>query len=340
MQVPRISTDGSLELHEMTHILTRSQVKDLLDYDTCITAVEHAFRSARILPAGVLGTHAVRGGFHVKTAGLDRGSFYYAAKVNANFPGNPVEYGLPTIQGALALFDAHNGRLLALMDSIELTIVRTAAATAVAAKYLARSDSQSALIVGCGNQGRSQLRGLCRVRSINHAICFDSNPAVSERYATEMSTELDIIVDVVDDYRHAARLSEIIVTCTPSREPLLFEGDVSPGAFIAAVGADNEEKQEIAPDLLASSTVVADVLEQCALIGDLHHAIDSRVMRREHVHAELADVLSGRKNGRSSDEEIIIFDSTGTALEDVAAASIVYERAVSRGIGTEVTLSA
>lgn len=324
----------------MTHILTRSHVKELLDYDTCITAVEQAFQSTRILPAGVLGTHAERGGFHVKTAGLERGNFYYAAKVNANFPGNPADYGLPTIQGALALFDAHNGQLLALMDSIEITAIRTAAATAVAAKYLARPDAHSALIIGCGSQGRSQLRALSRVRSIDHVLAVDSNPELAKRYAMDMSAELGISVDLVDDYRHAARLSDIIVTCTPSHESLLFEGDASPGAFIAAVGADNEQKQEVAPELLASSTVVVDVLEQCAAIGDLHHAIDAGVMRREDVHAELADVVSGREPGRSSDEEIIVFDSTGTALEDVAAASIVYERALSRGIGMEVMLGA
>ena len=322
----------------MTHILTRSQVKELLDYDTCISAVEQAFQSTRILPAGVLGTHAERGGFHVKTAGLERGDFYYAAKVNANFPGNPLENGLPTIQGALALFDAHNGRLLALMDSIEITSTRTAATTAVAAKYLARPDSNSVLIIGCGSQGRSQLRALSRVRTIDYVAAFESNPELAERYAADMSAELHIHVGVVDEYRHAARLSDIVVTCTPSREPLLSVGDVSPGAFIAAVGADNEEKQEIAPELLASSTVVADVLDQCATIGDLHHAIDADLMRREDVHAELADVVSGRKRGRSSDDDIIILDSTGTALEDVAAASVVYERTVSRGIGMEVML--
>ncbi len=324
----------------MTHILTRSHVRDLLDYDTCITAVEQAFQSTRILPAGVLGTHADRGGFHVKTAGLERGDFYYAAKVNANFPGNPFDNGLPTIQGALALFDAHDGRLLALMDSIEITAIRTAAATAVAAKYLARSEAHSVLIIGCGSQGRSQLRALSHVRSLDHAIAFDTSAAVAERYVADMSSELGIVVDVTDDYRHAARSSEIIVTCTPSREPLLFPDDVSPGTFIAAVGADNEEKQEISPELLASSTVVTDVLDQCALIGDLHHAIETGIMRREDVYAELTDVVSGRKSGRSSDKEIIVFDSTGTALEDVAAASIVYERAVSRGIGMEILLGA
>lgn len=276
----------------------------------------------------------------MKTAGLERGDFYYAAKVNANFPGNPVDYGLPTIQGALSLFDAHDGRLLALMDSIEITAIRTAAATAVAAKYLARADSRSVLIIGCGSQGRSQLRAVSRVRSIDRVIAFDSDSALAEQYAAEMSTELGVKVEAVEDYRKAARVSDIIVTCTPSREPLLFKGDVSPGAFIAAVGADNEQKQEIAPELLASSKVVADVLDQCAMIGDLHHAIDAGVMRREDVYAEIDEIVSGRKRGRSTDEEIIVFDSTGTALEDVAAASIVYERAVSRGIGMEISIGA
>lgn len=324
----------------MTYILTRSQVKELLDYDTCITAVEEAFQSTRILPAGVLGTHAERGGFHVKTAGLERGEFYYAAKVNANFPGNPADYGLPTIQGALSLFDANDGRLLALMDSIEITAIRTAAATAVAAKYLARSDSRSVLIIGCGSQGRSQLRAVSRVRSIDRVIASDSDSGLAERYAAEMSIELGIKVEAIDDHHAASNTADIIVTCTPSREPLLFQGDASPGAFIAAVGADNEQKQEIAPELLASSKVVADVLEQCAMIGDLHHAIDSGVIGLEDVYAELADVVSGRKRGRSTAEEIIVFDSTGTALEDVAAASIVYERAVSRGIGLEISIGA
>lgn len=326
-----------------TLVFTRSDVRELLDYDTCIAAIEDAFRAqaeGRTLPSGVLGTHVENGGFHVKTAGLQGRGFYYAAKVNANFPGNPERHGLPTIQGVIGLYDACNGRLIALMDSTELTSIRTAAATAVAAKFLARSDSTTAMIIGCGNQGRSQLRALSRVLSIEHVFACDSSAALADRYASEMSVELGIRVDVSERYRDELKGRDIIVTCTPSRESLLFAGDVSPGTFIAAVGADWEQKQEIAPELLASSVVVADVLDQCAVIGDLHHAIESGLMRREDVHAELADIVSGRRPGRSAAEEIIVFDSTGTALEDVAAASVVYERAVSRGRGLEVMLGA
>jgi ornithine cyclodeaminase/alanine dehydrogenase-like protein (mu-crystallin family) len=113
---------------------------------------------------------------------------------------------------------------------------------------------------------------------------------------------------------------------------------VAPGAFVAAVGADSPEKQEIEPELLARSAVVADVLEQCAAMGDLHHAIEARILRREDVRAELADVVSGKRPGRTSLDEIVVFDSTGTALQDVAAAALVYERARSCGAGLSVRL--
>src|SRR5919206_2021134 len=150
-----------------TVLLTRGDVRALLDMDACIDAVERAFRAhaeGHAVASGVLGAHVDGGGFHVKTAGLSstvRG--YFAAKVNANFPGNRERHGLPTIQGVIALFDGGNGRLLALLDSAEITSVRTAAATAVAARYLARPDSAVAGVCGCGVQGRAQLRALTRV---------------------------------------------------------------------------------------------------------------------------------------------------------------------------------
>jgi len=131
-----------------------------------------------------------------------------------------------------------------------------------------------------------------------------------------------------------------VITCTPSREAFLNRDDISPGTFVAAVGADSDTKQEISPELLASSKVVVDVLEQCELIGDLHHAIAAKVMRREDVYADLRQIVSGEREGRTAPDEIIVFDSTGTALEDVAAAAVVYERAIARKMGIEVSLGA
>jgi ornithine cyclodeaminase/alanine dehydrogenase-like protein (mu-crystallin family) len=115
---------------------------------------------------------------------------------------------------------------------------------------------------------------------------------------------------------------------------------VAAGTFVSAVGADSEHKQELSPELMARSTVVVDVLEQCERIGDLHHAIAAGAMRREDVHAELADVVSGRRPGRRTPEEVTVFDSTGTALEDVAAAAMVFERAVASGWERAIALGA
>jgi ornithine cyclodeaminase/alanine dehydrogenase-like protein (mu-crystallin family) len=274
----------------------------------------------------------------VKTAGLGGDHPRYAAKINANFPANPARHGLPTIQGVVALQDAADGRLLALMDSGELTALRTAAATAVAAKYLARPDSATVAIIGCGLQGRYQLRALRRVLPLRRVLASDDDRDAARAYAAEVGAGRDIEVVPAADHRSAARGADVIVTCTPSRTPVLSRADVDGGTFVAGVGADSEDKSELAPDLLAASTVVTDVLDQCARIGDLHHALAAGAMRIEDVHAELAQVVSGRRAGRTRADEVTVFDSTGTALEDVAAAVAVYERGLAEGAGLEVQL--
>ena len=322
-----------------TILLTRADVRELLNVDACIESVERAFAAharGEIAPPGVLGVHAERGGLHIKAASLVLDRPYIAAKLNANFPENGDRYGLPTIQGIVALFDAACGRLLALIDSAEFTAIRTAAATAVAARYLARRGSSVVTIVGCGEQSRAQLRALCRVLSIRLVMAVDSNAERAEAYAGEMTRELGIAVGATTDRHAAIRASDVCVTCTTARSPIVGPSDVSPGAFIAAVGADNPEKQEIAPALLAANTVVADIVDQCASIGDLHHAIAAGVMAREDVHAELGQIVAGLRPGRRSESEIIIFDSTGTALQDVAAAALVYESARQMQRGTRI----
>jgi len=319
-----------------TAIFGRGDVARLLSVRECVIAVESAFvRHARqeTIPPSVLGTHVDGGGFHVKAAGM-LGSAgerpLFATKINANFPANPDLRGLPTIQGIIALFDAADGRVLALMDSIEITSLRTAAATAVAAKYLAPL-SAVVTICGCGEQSRHQLRALACVRSIDRVMAYDVRADRASLFARDMTRELGIEVRAIGDLRSARDATTIWVTCTPARRWFLGREHVAPGAFIAAVGADNPDKQEIEPELLASGAVVADVLDQCAAIGDLHHAIAGGLMRREDVRAELADVVSGRLSVRRTPDEVVVFDSTGTALQDVAAAAAIYARALETG---------
>jgi alanine dehydrogenase len=306
--------------------LTPADVERLLDLPACLAAVEAAFRSdAR---SAVLGMHAEDGGFHVKAALMDGPRPYFAAKINANFPGNPARRGLPTIQGVVALFDAECGAPLAVMDSIALTIRRTAAATGVAAKYLAPPDATVATIVGWGAQAMAQLEALAIVRPIRRVYAVDVDATAAARFAGDASRALGLEVGPSGDLAAAARASDIIVTCTPARRAFLGLEHVRAGAFVAAVGADNEEKSEIEPALMARAAVVVDSRAQCATIGDLHHAIAAGAMTADDVRAELADVVRDPSRGRRRDDEIVVFDSTGVALEDVAAAALTYERAL------------
>jgi alanine dehydrogenase len=327
---------------EGTLLLKRGDVAALLGIDECIAAVERVFRlqgEGKTEPPGVLGIHARDGGFHIKAGLLELDRAYFAAKTNANFPQNVKRHGLPLIQGVIVLCDGENGYPLALMDSIEITIQRTGAATAVAAKYLARSDSKIATICGCGNQGRISLRALARVLPVERVFAYDADESQARRFADELAEELRIDVSPVSELESAVRQSDICVTCTPSVQPFLKRDFVTPGTFIAAVGADSPEKQELDPSLLRGNKVVVDILEQCASIGELHHALDAGLVTTEVVHAELGEVVAGMKPGRTSPEEVVIFDSTGMALQDVVAAAAVYEKALASGKGTLINFA-
>jgi alanine dehydrogenase len=334
------SRDAGAQIRSL--ILTRTDIAALMRPEDWLAAAETAFRAAgegRADAPPPLAIHGAGGVFHAKGAGLRGERPYVALKLNANFPGNPQRLGLPTIQGAILVCDGESGAVLAIMDSIEVTLRRTAAATALAARYLARPEAASILICGCGAQGAAQLEALREVLPLSRCFAWDRDPGRASAFAKAARTEwLD--AQVSNDLGAAALASDIIVTCTTSRQPFLDRGMVRAGTFVAAVGADSPEKSEIGPALMASAKVVADVLDQCIVMGDLQHAIATGAMTRAAVHAELAGLVSGARPGRTSAEEIIIFDSTGTGLQDVAAAAMIYERAAGDGDWPSVALAA
>src|SRR5262249_25042426 len=238
---------------EGTLLLKRSDIAALLKVEECMKAVEHAFRlyaEGQIAPPGVLGIHAPDGGFHIKAGLLKLDRSYFAAKTNANFPQNMKRFGLPLIQGVIVLCDGENGYPLALMDSMQITTIRTGAATGVAAKHLARPDAKVATICGCGNQGQISLRALMIVRPLELGYAFDIDESQARRFAKELSNELQIEVKVTTDLASVIGESDICVTCTPAKRYFVNCEYVTSGTFIAAVGADNEEKQELDPALM------------------------------------------------------------------------------------------
>jgi ornithine cyclodeaminase/alanine dehydrogenase-like protein (mu-crystallin family) len=319
-----------------TLLLTRRDVAALLPMPDCIAALEDGFRAqaeGRTVPSAVLGVHVAGGGFHVKAAGLERAGLRVAIKQNANFPANPERRGLPTIQGLVAVYDGEDGRLLAVMDSTEITALRTGAATGVAAKLMARPQAESLMLCGCGVQAGYQIRAVAAARRLRRVLVHDRDAVRARQLADRMADETGLSVMAVEDPRAAMRQSEMIVTCTPSREAIVALEDVVAGTFVAGVGADHPLKHELSPSLLAGSRLVVDSIDQAATLGDLHHAVEQGLLRREDVHAELWEIVAGHKPGRVSDGEITVFDSTGVGLEDVAAAALAYERALASGRG-------
>ena len=327
-----------------TLVVGGADVRKVLGMPDCLRAVEEAFRllgSGRAGRPVVSSVRAAEGGFHIKSALITVGEAeYFVSKTNANYPANAARHGLPTIQGTIVVHDASNGAPLAVIDSIEITAMRTAAATAVAARYLAREDAGALAVIGCGIQGFQHVRALGLVRALRSVSLYDIDESAARMLASFVAAEWGFPVHVSASIGEAVKGADLIVTCTSSTEFLLHAADVHAGAFVAGVGVDAEHKRELSPDLLGTSRVVVDVLEQCAAFGDLHHAIEQGVLTTADVHAELGSIVAGVRSGRTSPEESFVFDSTGMALQDAATAVVVLERARANRLGFEVRFPA
>jgi alanine dehydrogenase len=319
-----------------TLILSGGDIAALTKLSDWLEAVERGFRAGAEGKADApapLHIPAERGGFHAKGASIrldDPERSYAALKLNGNFPGNPATNGLPTVQGVLILCDAATGSLLAVMDSIEITLRRTAAASALAAKLLAAPDPATFLICGCGAQGRAHLLALADLWPAGRWLAWDADADKAAAFSRGMARLAGLKVETVDELGAAGRTANVIVTCTSARTAFLNADHVAPGTFITAVGADSPDKSELAPTLMAKATIVTDSTAQCLAMGDLRHADAAGLTSADAVHAELGEIVAGQKPGRTSPEEIVIFDSTGTALQDVAAAAMIYEKAAER----------
>lgn len=323
-------------------ILSRRDIAGVMrvaDYHEAVAAGFRAFARGEVQSPPPMEIAGDGGAFHVKGASMAVGGRRLAAvKVNGNFPLNPMKNGLPTIQGAVLLSDAETGALLAILDSIEVTLRRTAAASAVATDLLARRDAATLFICGCGVQGRAHAEAIAPLRPFERGLAFDAVPDRAHVFAREMTALSGLRFSVVESPRDGAREADVIATTTTAGSPILAAGDVGRGAFIAAVGADSPKKNEIAPALMGAAAIFTDVTDQCVAMGDLRAAIAANALTREGVRGELGEVVAGLKRGRAGDDEIVIFDSTGAAFEDLAAAAMIYDRAKAVGAGADLHL--
>jgi alanine dehydrogenase len=312
-----------------TLLLSRALIARLATPKDYILAIRSAFADmaeGRIEMASVGHVSGIDGAFHIKAAGRMAAPSFAVVKINGNFPGNAARYQLPTIQGLIALLDAERGCVLALMDTIEITARRTAAATALAAQYLAAPDARTVGIVGCGVQARYHIEALVGIAAIESVLYCDLDDDAAGSFGAFLD-RAGLQAKRVRDAAAACQGADIVVTLTTATRPILTLADIAPGTFVAGVGADNPRKHELAPDLLRDSHVVVDSLRQASTMGDLHHAVTSGEMAVEAAHCELADLVVGRVPGRKDKTERWVFDSTGLAAQDLASAAMVYELA-------------
>jgi ectoine utilization protein EutC len=320
-----------------TRTLTEVEIRSLIGPVDALRAVREAFSAFAdgwaTLP-GVIGMefHDHNGEAHIKGAYL-HGTPYWSIKAATGFYDNPA-LGLPMLGGLSLVFSATTGLLdTLLLDNGYLTELRTGAAGGLAADLLAKREIEQALIVGSGGQARYQLEALLGVRQPRRVIVFARRTEAAAAYAAEMGNRLGIEIAVSPELREAVTGSDLIVTTTPSRSPLIEAAWLRPGVHITAMGSDFPDKQELAAEVLArADLVVADHPPQAATQGEVHHAIAAGCLRLEDVFS-LGPIAAGKATGRAHDDQITVADLTGLGIQDAALANAVVTLAKQRGLG-------
>ena len=310
--------------------LDEPTLRALISPAGAVAAIREAFRAdgegRTAVPAVInLPVPGTRGEFHVKTAWVD-GVPLVAVKVASGFYDNPA-LGLPTGSGLMALFDASTGMPLGLLfDNGFLTDIRTGAAGAVAADVLARRDARTVGVIGSGVQARLQVACLREVRRVDRVIAWSIDPPGLELYCDEMRAAYNIEAVAAKSAEAVCDAADILITATPSREPLVRVEWLRPGTHVTAVGADTPGKQELEAACLArADLVVVDRLAQCARVGELSHALAAGLLREADVQAQLGEIVAGRKPGRTSGDQITICDLTGVGFQDTAIAAMAWK---------------
>jgi alanine dehydrogenase len=323
-------------------LLTEQQVQSLLPMSDLIAAMEAAlarFSAGEVLQPvrSVLTVGPTKAYFGLMPAYVPNpGSL--GAKLVTVFSENPAKQ-LPSHLATILLLDPETGSLQALMDGRYITEARTAAVSAVSARFLARRDAATLAIIGTGVQARSHLEAFAEVRQLKEVRVWSPKVASRERFVSETSGHLPVSLRAADTAEEAVRDADLIVLVTSSPTPVLDSAWVADGAHVVSVGACRPEQREMDPALVARARLYVDS-RAAALVesGDVVMGIAGGLFTAAHIRGELGEVVLGRTEGRHRDSDITIFKSLGMAVEDVVAADLVLRRAVETGAGTELTL--
>ncbi len=308
-----------------TLFLSRKDVRSLLNMAEIIKAVEIAlkdFAEGRAWMPVKAYLVVDKGDFRAMPAALPSAA---GMKWVCAHPQNP-SIGLPAVIAVLIYSDPETGYPLAIMDATDLTAFRTGATAAIASKYLARKNSHTLGIVGAGRQAYTQLAAHVELFELSRIKVYDRLDAATERFIEafpQYKIRACSLEETVD--------SDILCTLTPSRKPFVKKAWIQPGTHINAVGADAPGKQELAPSILKEAMVVVDDIEQASVAGEINVTLKKGLFQVEEIYATLGEIVAGKKQGRTSAKAITVFDSTGLAIEDIAVAKLIYEKARRKG---------
>lgn len=323
-----------------TILLNQSQVKELTTMKEIIENVEtaykfHAERKVQMPPKEYIFYKKFRGDLRIMPCfvrGLNESG---VKNVNVH-PDNPRKYGLPTVMAMIELVDPKTGFPVSVMDGTWITDMRTGAAAGVATKYLARDNSEILGLVGAGVQAATGLEAIMEVMDIKEVRVSCRTCETRDLFAQKASEKYGIPVKSVETIKEAVQGADVLLTTTPAREPVVKSKWISPGTHINAMGADAPGKQELDSHILQKSKIIIDCWDQASHSGEINIPVQEGLVRQSDIQGKIGDVITGSIPGRTSDEEITVFDSTGLAVQDIVTAWNVYEKALQKGIGQKI----
>lgn len=325
----------------MTLILNRDCVISVLQMKDCIDAMEGAFselsNGTAVLPLRI-GIPAPDGVSLYMPAYLKKMNAL-AVKVVSVYKNNPQKYQLPTTIGKVLVQNPDTGEVICIMDGGYLTAMRTGAVSGLATKFLARqAPNQVAGIFGAGVQAQMQLWGISEARKLSRAIVYDAVPEAAQKFAQSMGKKLNLEIVVAQDPQELL-VADIFCTATSSPTPIFDGSRIKPGAHINGIGSHSPGARELDTAIIKRSLLIGDSREACLNeAGDIIIPIKEGAITADHIHADLGEIVTRKKPARTSDSQITVFKSVGLAIQDVAAARLVFEKAKAAGLGVEVDL--
>lgn len=325
---------------QKTLILTKNQIKQLIDMPAAIKAAENTFKLqgknlVQMPPKIYLHLEKFCGDFRAMPAYVEGLGTCGVKWVNVH-PENK-RLNLPAVMAVIILNDPRNGLPLVIMDGTLITNLRTGAAGAVAAKYLARQNSSVIGLVGCGVQAKTQLLALQGLFGIEKVYVWGNEKNCAERFLKE-THDFGLNIEIKGKISECVKNADIVVTTTPSRKPLVKAEWIKEGTHINAIGADAKGKEELEPKLLRRAKIIVDDRRQALHSGEINVPVSRGIITERDIYAALGEIIIGKKKGRTNPKEVTIFDSTGLAIQDIAVADLVYKLALKKKIGNAIRL--